>query len=419
MMYVGILVIIAVVVLLVKQKDTRTVLIGAGIFMALLSGNPMLALNAFAERMTAGSLIQSICSVMGFATVLKLTKCDKHLVNLVVGGLSKYTALLIPGAALATFFINISLTSAAGTSAAVGSIFIPMMIQAGVAPAMAASAVMLGTFGSMLSPGNSHTVMVADMAKVDVMEVVAVHSTADLVAIAIGVISLVIIAKIRKEDKGYVLEGSNEVQEQGEVEKANVLYALVSLVPIIILVLGNSVLPILKMGVPHAMLIGAMVALVVTRTNPKDITKAFFDGMGNAYANVIGIIIAAGVFVGGMNAIGLVDALIEILINAPSNIVKFAATFGPFILSVIVGSGDAATIAFNEAVTPQAAQFGLEMINMGSLANLAGALGRTMSPLAGAAIICAGLAKVNPMELAKRLAPGMIIAATVAMFILV
>lgn len=417
-MYVGILVIIAVVVLLVKQKDTRTVLIGAGIFMALLSGNPMLALNAFAERMTAGSLIQSICSVMGFATVLKLTKCDKHLVNLVVGGLSKYTALLIPGAALATFFINISLTSAAGTSAAVGSIFIPMMIQAGVAPAMAASAVMLGTFGSMLSPGNSHTVMVADMAKVDVMEVVAVHSTADLVAIAIGVISLVIIAKIRKEDKGYVLEGSNEV-EQGEVEKANVLYALVSLVPIIILVLGNSVLPVLKMGVPHAMLIGAMVALVVTRTNPKDITKAFFDGMGNAYANVIGIIIAAGVFVGGMNAIGLVDALIEILVNSPSNIVKFAATFGPFILSVIVGSGDAATIAFNEAVTPQAAQFGLELINMGSLANLAGALGRTMSPLAGAAIICAGLAKVNPMELAKRLAPGMIIAATVAMFILV
>jgi len=416
-MYVGILVIIGVVVLLVKQKDTRTVLIGAGILLALLSGNPMLALDAFAERMTAGGLIQAICSVMGFATVLKLTKCDRHLVDLVVGGLSKYTALLIPGAALATFFINISLTSAAGTSAAVGAIFIPMMIQAGVAPAMAASAVMLGTFGSILSPGNAHNVMIADMAKVDVMEVVAVHFTADLVAIAIGVVSLVIIAKIRKEDKGYVLEGGNEVQ-QGEVEKANVLYALVSLVPIIILVLGNSVLPVLKMGVPHAMLIGAMVALVATRTNPKDITKAFFDGMGNAYANVIGIIIAAAVFVGGMNAIGLVDALIEILLNSPSNIVQFAAAFGPFILSVIVGSGDAATIAFNEAVTPQAAQFGLEMINMGSLANLAGALGRTMSPLAGAAIICASIAKVNPMELAKRNALGMIIATTVAMVIL-
>ena len=32
-----------------------------------------------------------------------------------------------------------------------------------------------------------------------------------------------------------------------------------------------------------------------------------------------------------------------------------------------------------------------------------------MSPLAGAAIVCAGLANVNPMEIVKRTAPGMIV----------
>jgi len=41
-----------------------------------------------------------------------------------------------------------------------------------------------------------------------------------------------------------------------------------------------------------------------------------------------------------------------------------------------------------------------------------------MSPLAGAAIIVASLAGVNPLEVAKRNAPGMIIAAIVAIFIL-
>ena len=40
---------------------------------------------------------------------------------------------------------------------------------------------------------------------------------------------------------------------------------------------------------------------------------------------------------------------------------------------------------------------------------LASALGRNMSPLAGATIICAGLAGVNPVEIAKRTAPGMIV----------
>jgi len=77
-----------------------------------------------------------------------------------------------------------------------------------------------------------------------------------------------------------------------------------------------------------------------------------------------------------------------------------------------------ATLAFNGAITPHAAQFGLGIAQLGSLAQLTGALGRTMSPLAGAAIICAQLAGVSPMEVAKRNAPGMLIAAVAAMFLL-
>lgn len=419
MMYVGILVLIGAVYLLVKQYESRMVLFGAGLLMALLSLQPMVALDAFATRMTTGGLITAICSVMGFAFVMKLTKCDQHLVNLVVGGLSKFRAVLIPGAALATFAINIALPSAAGTSAAVGAIFIPILIAAGVAPAISAAAVLAGTFGSMISPGLSHNAFVAEMAAVDVMDVISVHLVADIVSIVIGAIALTIVAKVLKEDKGYVIEGGEaRLEEKKEVEKANVLFAIVPIIPIVLLVLGSTVVPAMAMGVPQAMLIGTMIAILVTRTKPQDVTKAFFDGMGNAYANIMGIIIAAAVFVAGMEAIGIVEAFINLLVNTES-IVKVAATFGPFILGVISGSGDAAAFAFNEAVTPQAQMFGMEMINMGSIAALGGALGRTMSPIAGATIVCATIANVNPMEVAKRNAPGMIIAAIVAMFLLV
>ena len=66
------------------------------------------------------------------------------------------------------------------------------------------------------------------------------------------------------------------------------------------------------------------------------------------------------------------------------------------------GSGDAATFAFNEAVTPHAASFGMDIPHLGSLAFLSGTLGRTSSPIAGAMMVVAGIAMANPIEVAKR-----------------
>ena len=83
-------------------------------------------------------------------------------------------------------------------------------------------------------------------------------------------------------------------------------------------------------------------------------------------------------------------------------IVKLCAAVGPFLLGLVTGSGDAATFAFNEAITPHAADFGLTSLQMGSMATLGGTLGRTISPIAGATIICAGIAGVNPIEITKR-----------------
>lgn len=419
MLFIGGALVLATIYFLVKQYESRMVLFSAGILMALLAGKPMAAFDAFASRMTQAGLIQAICSVMGFAFVMKVTKCDQHLIKLVTGSLSKFRMILIPGATLATFAINIALPSAAGASAAVGAILIPLLISAGVYPAVAAAAVLSGTFGSMLNPGLSHNPFIAEMAGIDVMGVIANHTVAVVASVLIAAASLTVVAKVLKEDKGYV---SNEVatnlQINSEVDKVNILYAIVPIIPVAILVIGSAgLVPALKMGVPQAMLIGVLIAVAATRTRPQEVSKAFFAGMGDAYAKIMGIIIAAGVFVSGMETIGLVGAFIDFLTKS-EGIVKIAASFGPFLLAVISGSGDAATFAFNEAVTPHAAQFGLSIIDMGSVAVLGGALGRTMSPIMGGCIIVAGLAGVNPMEVAKRNAPGMIIAMIVGMFVL-
>ncbi|GHV52049.1 anaerobic C4-dicarboxylate transporter DcuC [Deltaproteobacteria bacterium] len=432
MLWVGVVVILGVIYLMIKQKETRLVLIGAGFLLCFLSVKPMTAFASFETAMVNSGLIKTILSVMGFAYVMKLTKCDAHLVNLMVSALSGVKIIIVPAVVLVTAFINISLASAAGCSAAVGAVMIPLMMSLGVHPAVAASAVMAGTFGSMLSPGLTHNAFIATdlMKNGDVMAVIFAHWHVSVICVVIGAVSLTVFAFLRKELSGHTPDAVHKVDS---LAKPNVLFAAIPVLPVVLLALSAYVssktapewgknllvaIPWFKsMSVPTAMLIGTLLGLAATRTNPTTGSKEFFKGMGDGYASVMGIIIAAGVFVAGMQAAGLVNALLASLKSA-DELAKYASAFGPFLLAIITGSGDAATLAFNTAVTPHAEQFGMGIIQMGSLATLGGCLGRTMSPLAGAAIVCAGLAGVNPLEIAKRNAPGMIIAAVVAMLML-
>ena len=412
---IGALIVVGVIYLLLKRHESRMVLIAAGILMCIIAGKPMAALDAFAKSMTNAGLITSVCSCMGFAWCMKYTGCDKHLVVAIGKVLKKMGFLLIPGATLATFVVNIAIPSAAGCSAAVGVIFIPILMAAGVHPAMAAAAVKSGTYGSMLNPGLVHNGVIAKLAGTQITDVIGNHMMATVAGVIVAAVVLTVIAIVLKENKGYVPEGSVVDDDSFSV---NAIYAIMPLVPVIILLLGSTkVVPALKMGVPQAMIIGAILALAATRKSPVELTKSFFNGMGDAYANIIGIIISVGVFVAGLKALGLIKALIAWMLNS-TGIVKIAATFGPFLLALISGSGDAATVAFNEAVTPHAAEFGISTMNMGSIAALGGTLGRTISPIAGATIICAGIAGVDPMEVCKRNALGIVCALMVGMVLL-
>ena len=99
--------------------------------------------------------------------------------------------------------------------------------------------------------------------------------------------------------------------------------------------------------------------------------------------------------------------------------IDMGAAFGPFLMALGTGSGEAAIWAFNQSITPEAAHFGMQSHSLGLLAILAGQFGRTASPLAGAIIIVAGMASADPLAVAKRLIPGMLVALIASAFILV
>ena len=412
--------IVLAVVGLVKRYETRMVLLLAGFAMCIVGGDPMKAFQAFVKGMTNITLVPAICSAMGFAAVVTASKCDEHLVAAVAAPLKKLGGLLIPVTTLLTFAINIAIMSAAGTAATAGATFIPLLIRAGIRPAAAAAAVGGGTMaGLLLNPGCAHDIYVAKMANMDLMAFIAWAApyVVGLVVIATLVNAVVGIFGFRDhKPSAEEMQGLN-LGEKKEF-KVSYLRAICPLVPLAVLMVAAIWFPKAGLDVVAAMLIGTLVIALVTLANPGELSKAFFKGMGSGYAQVIGLIVAAGVFTAGLQVTGAVGAFIEFL-KSSNELARWGAALGPYLMAIGTGSGEAAIWAFNQAVTPHAVSFGMSPNSLGLLANMAGQFGRTASPLAGSIIIVAGMAAANPVAVVKRLVPGMTVGVLVAALILV
>ncbi|BBF23154.1 C4-dicarboxylate transporter DcuC [Sutterella megalosphaeroides] len=408
-MWGALIVVIGTVWALIKRYETRLVLLTSGLLMTLLSLDPYAAFQQFDKSMTNGSLIIVICSSMGFAAVMTLTKCDLHLVSLLTKPLNKLGILLLPCTMVVTGVCSIAISSLAGLCAAIGPTMVALMIRAGFRPAVAAATVVASTLPSFVSPGSSHNGFVAKLADVPVMDFITYTAprTAiiSVVCIALMVLVCFLYGDFKKE--GFHENNEGALVKQAEAselpENPKVLWALAPLLPVVILFVVSLTWPELKMSVATAMLIGMLYTLAVTRSDPADVMKKFFDGMGRGYGNILGLIIAAGVFAAGLRTCGVIDLFVEYL-KGSSEIAKIGAAVGPLVLGIMTGSGDAAAFAFNEAVTVHAPEFGLTIPDLGYLAIVSATLGRVTSPIAAGMIVIAGIANVSPLDVVKRTA---------------
>lgn len=411
----AVVVVIAAVYGLIKRYETRLVLLVSGLVMALISLQPMMAFKQFDKSMTNGALIIAICSAMGFAAVISITKCDVHLVRLLTKPLKKLGLFLLPACMAVTSVIATAIPSMAGLCASVAPTMIPILVRAGFRPSLAAAAVGACLMPAYFNPGVSHNPFIAKLAGMEVIDFIGAHG---MMTLTLSIASIVLMTVMCLVYGDFKKEGFGEFKTEGESqlpENPNILFALAPLVPVVLLVVFSLWVPGVKISVATAMLIGMIYALVVTRSNPQTVTKKFFDGMGKGYANIMGIIIAAGVFAAGLRACGVIDLFVEFLKNS-NEIAKIGGSIGPFILGVLTGSGDAAAFAFNEAVTPHAPAFGFTIDGLGYLAMMAAGIGRMASPLAGGIIVLSGIAMVSPMEIVKRTAPCAVVMLAVLYF---
>src|SRR5947209_1822539 len=141
----GLLVIVAAVLAIARRLDVRLALFLAAFAMGALAGNMMPVIATFFATLGSEQFVVPICSAMGFAHVLRYTGCDRHLIHLLSRPLLRVRPLLIPGAVLVPFIVNISVISQAGTAVAVGTVLVPILRSARLSSLTIAAALALGS----------------------------------------------------------------------------------------------------------------------------------------------------------------------------------------------------------------------------------------------------------------------------------
>jgi len=431
MIWLGAAIVIVTFWLIYKNYEPRLVLFLSGLLMLVIGqyvvgskvGVPA-GMTAFVKTLVNGGLVPTFTTVMGFGYVMSFTKCADHMVNAMVRPLTKMPIIVIPGTVIITWICNIFLPSAVGIAASVGVLLIPALIGLRVNPIMAGAAVFLGTWGSAVSPGLMFNPQVADIAyrggeiaSPDAMVVIMAEFFPALIAAFAAAALLAVIAAFMHEGVGST-ELSEEKAAAMKEFKINYLYAIVPVIPLFLLVLASKqvgLLPTKTFSVPVCMLIGTGIGMligIIEKLSPGKCSSQFCKGCGEAFGSIALLMGGAAVFAAGMNSIGLTGELVR-LMKGSQSAAQLAAAIGPFVMAIICGSGNAAALAFNEAITPHAHEFGMTIVQLGAVAQMTAGIGRSMSPIAGGVIVIAGIAGVSPMEICKRTALPCILAGVV------
>jgi DcuC family C4-dicarboxylate transporter len=118
--------------------------------MATIAGQPLVIFDKFTEASVA-AMVAPICAAMGFAAVLGLTGCDRHLVLLLLAPIRRVRWLIVPGGILVAYLVNLAVPSQTSTAAALGPVLLPLLFAAGISPEVAGAALILGaSFGGDL-----------------------------------------------------------------------------------------------------------------------------------------------------------------------------------------------------------------------------------------------------------------------------
>lgn len=455
MVYLALPVIAAAIVLMVRRVEVRLVLLGAGLVLALLAGQPLLVADTFTRAMI-NPMVAPICAAMGFAAVMAATGCDRHLVHLLLAPVRRVRYLVVPGGILVAYLVNMAVPSQTSTAAALGPILVPLLLASGYSAEVAGAALILGASygGDLLNPGSQDVQAVAGVAGLSASALSARVIPASIAGALTAALVFPLLNRLSRTpadgpvpavSSGPVAHATSNgpvsgvlglgaartlSPDEGVDERIDYVRAVIPLVPIALLLLAYGGFPPMAwlvdpgplangsaglanaLPVVRAMLIGSLLAAAVGWRELSAMARSLFEGMGNAYAGIISLTITAQCFGAGIAAVGVSEALLGFA-AATGSMALLAGAF-PWALAALSGSGSGPVLAFAQAflshVDPSH-----DPVTLGAVSCFAGAFGRTMSPVAAVVVYSAGLVGLSPVTLVRRLLPALLAGAVITL----
>jgi DcuC family C4-dicarboxylate transporter len=434
----GAVVIVVAIVAVARRVDVRLALALAGLALGALACQTQAVVQMFLLTLCNEQFVVPICCAMGFAYVLRHTGCDQHLVQLLVKPMRKVRILLIPGAVLVGFVVNIPIISQASTVVTIGAVVAPLLRAARLSPVTIGAALLLGASlgGELLNPGAPELRTISDATKAPASDCVGYTAPLLLVhlAVAVGIFWFISArAEVKWRQKEAALLPADGPPDETEEPpfQVNWLKAAVPLLPLAILFLTGpplSLFPVPRhwlMGpkdlpdaspdsrlIGAAMLIGAGAAALTGGKKVLGAGTAFFDGAGYALTRIISVIVAANCFGEGVKQIGLGDLLGAAIAHVPAALTPAAAGV-PLGFAALCGSGMASTQSLFRFFVEPAPQQGVNPAALGAVVCISAAAGRTMSPVAAVTLMSANLSGAEGLALVRRVVVPLLVGVVV------
>ncbi len=374
--------------------------------------------TTFQKQLSGVGLI--IMSVAGFAAYMKHINASAKLAFLANMPLSKIQNkyLILSGTFVVGMALKIVISSYAGILLLLLACIYPVLIALGIRPIVALSVLSLITLDYGPKDGNS--INMADMiGQKDNVVGLFLHYQLWVVLAYVVIIALLIpfyFAWIDKRDKA-----KNRLQEHNEIPEiinpqCPTFYILLPWLPIVFLFVAYFLQ--IKLDVITANFMSIALVFVIEFIRHKNAKKLGEDmvvilkAMSEIFISVVSIIIAAGVFAEGIKALGGIAILGDGIANLGVSAVILTITILSFLVyffAMIMGSGIAAFNAFGRLAPDIATKLGIAPITLVLPIEIASALGRAASPIAGGILALAGFAKVPPIEIIKRTTPLLLI----------
>lgn len=360
-----------------------------------------------------------IMAIGGYVAYMKQIKASDALVYVSMQPLAlfkKYPYIAAISIIPIGQILFIAVPSATGLGLLLVASIFPVLVKLGLSRLTAVSVITACTVFDM-GPSSANTAKASELVQMNNISYFLEHQLPIAIPMTIVLMILYFFTSkyYDKKDKEKGKEQpQKKINDEGLKVDVPLIFAILPVLPIILLIVFSRYLqlfsPSIELNTTTAMIISLFIAMIFELIRSRNIRtmfdhiKSFWTGMGDTFASVVTLIVAAEVFSNGLISLEFIEALVQgsMSIGFSASVIGVIIAIIIFMAAMLMGSGNASFFSFGPLIPGIAQRFGMETVDMVLPMQLSASMGRAASPIAGVIIATSAIAGVSAFDLAKR-----------------